>query len=114
MPNADWERHWSTISLGIVTVATAAIGGAFFAIDVKEIVTSLPTFFLIAIAIAIYLQVLSLGERAIFSTQAELVSQGTSKRRVTRLLYRWFFVELFTIAGLLISQASTGLLQSFS
>ncbi len=111
MPGEGREGHWSTISLGIVTIATAAIGGALFAIDLGKIVTSLPTYFLIALAIAIYLQVLSVGERAIFSTEAELTRHGTSKRRVARILYRWFFVELFAIAGLLISQANASLLQ---
>ena len=69
----NWERHWSTISLGIVTVATAAIGAAFFAIDLTEVVTSLITYFLVVIAISVYLWVLILGGRSIFSTSDEAI-----------------------------------------
>ena len=37
MPDSqEWERHWNTISLGIVTVATAAAGVALFTADVTE------------------------------------------------------------------------------
>jgi hypothetical protein len=105
------ERHWSTISLGIITMATAAIGGAVFAIDLEEIVTSLPTYFLMLFAIVIYFWVLSLGGRAMFATPVELNRQGKSKREATRLLYVAFIVELFAIAGLVITQANTSLLQ---
>lgn len=118
MTNQDWDRHWSTVSLGIVTIATAAIGGALFAIERTttgtSLTTTLATYFLEVIAIAVYLYVLILGGRVIFSTSAELSRQRTSKRELTRTLYAWFFIELFVLAGPLIGQAFTRLLQSLA
>ena len=118
MTNQDWDRHWSTISLGIVTIATAAIGGALFAIERTAIDTSLATtlatYFLEVIAIVVYLYVLILGGRIIFSTSGELSRQRTSKRDLTRTLYVWFFIELLALAGPLIGQAFTRLLQSLA
>ncbi len=46
-----------------------------------------------------------------FATPVELNRQGKSKREATRLLYVAFIVELFAIAGLVITQANTSLLQ---
>ena len=109
--NQEWERHWNTICLGIVTVATAAVGVAFFTADVAEIVTSWATYSLAAVAILAYLSVLFLGTSAIFSTSDELERQGTSKRRNARKLYVWFTVELLALIGLLIPEAFDGLLQ---
>ena len=118
MPAQDCERHWNTIALGIVTVATAAIGGALFVIERAVAPTSLEatlaTYCLELIAIVAYLYVLNLGGRVIFSSSTELHDQRTSKRNLTRLLYSWFFVELFALAGPLIGQAVTGLLESLT
>ena len=112
MPDSqEWERHWNTICLGIVTVATAAAGVAFLAADVAEIVTSWATYSLVAIAILAYLSVLFLGSKAIFSTSDELERRGTSKRRIARNLYGWFALELLVLVGLLIPEAFAGLLQ---
>ena len=110
----NWERHWSAISLGIVTVATAAIGAAFFAIDLTEVVTSLITYFLVVIAISVYLWVLILGGRSIFSTSDEAILLGMSKRQLAQALYRWFFLELFVLAMLLIPEAFASLLRSLT
>ena len=107
----EWERHWNTISLGIVTVATAAVGVALFAADVAEIVTSWATYSLAALAILAYLSVLFLGGSAIFATSNELERQRTTKRGVARNLYGWFTLELLALIGLLIPEAFDGLLQ---
>jgi len=73
MPDSqEWERHWNTICLGIVTVATAAVGVALFAADIAGIVTSWATYSLVVIAILAYLSVLFLGSSAIFATSNEL------------------------------------------
>lgn len=118
MTDEDWDRHWSTISLGIVTIATAAIGGGLFAIERTatgaSLTTTLATYSLEVIAIVVYLYVLILGGRVIFSTSAELSRQRASKRDLTRTLYAWFFIELFALAGPLIGQAFTRLLQSLA
>ncbi len=47
----EWERHWNTISLGIVTVATAAIGVALFATDLTEAANSWTRYSLVIIAV---------------------------------------------------------------
>ena len=112
MPDSqEWERHWNTISLGIVTVATAAVGVALFTADVAEAVTSWAMYSLAAIAVLAYLIVLFLGSRAIFSTSEELERRGTSKRRIARSLYGWFTLELLVLVGLLIPEVFAGLLQ---
>ena len=116
MADQDCERHWNTIALGIVTVATAAIGGALFIIERTtapvSLTTTLATYFLELIAIVAYLYVLILARRAIFSTSAQLREQKTSKRSLTHLLYGWFFIELFALAGPLIGLTFVGLLES--
>ncbi len=112
MPDSpEWERHWNTISLGIVTVATAAAGVALFTADVTEIVTSWTTYSLAVIAILAYLSVLHLGSRVIFSTPDELGRRRTTKRRIARNLYGWFVLELLALIGLLIPEAFASLLQ---
>ena len=110
--NPDWERHWNTICLGIVTVATAAIGGAFFAADFTTGSVSLPEYVLTIIAIMTYLIVLIRGGDTIFSSDTDLQKIGTSKRHRARSLYGWFFLELFALAGLLILNAYSSFLQS--
>ena len=109
--NQEWERHWNTICLGIVTIATAAVGVALFTADVVEIVTSWATYSLVIIAILAYLDVIYLGGNAIFSTSSGLERQGTSKRHIARNLYRWFVLELLALVGLLIHEAFGRLLQ---
>ena len=107
----EWERHWNTICLGIVTVATAAVGVAFFASDVTEIVTSWAAYSLVAIVVLAYLNVLYLGSKSIFSTSDELEQQGTTKRRIARNLYGWFALELLALVGLVVPEAFASLLQ---
>ena len=118
MTGQDCDRHWSAISLGIVTIATAAIGGALFAIDrtatATSLTTTLVTYSLELIAFFAYLYVLILGGRVIFSTSAEISRQRTSKRDLARTLYVWFFIELLALAGPLIGQAFSRLLQSLA
>ena len=112
MPDSqEWERHWNTICLGVVTIATAAVGIALFAADVAEVVTSWATYSLAIIAIIAYLNVIYLGGKAIFSTSAELEQKGTSKRGTARNLYRWFVLELLALVGLLIHETLASLLQ---
>ena len=112
MPDSqEWERHWNTICLGIVTIATAAVGVALFTADMAEIITSWATYSLAALAILAYLSVLFLGTSAIFSTSEELEQQRTTKRLVARNLYGWFTLELLALIGLLVPEAFAGLLQ---
>lgn len=108
----EWERHWNTISLGIVTVATAAIGVALFATDLTETANSWTRYSLVIIAVLTYLRVVYLGGRVIFSTSEDLARQRTSKRQLAVQLYLWFGLELFTLASFLIIDALTGLLVS--
>ena len=118
MPAQDCERHWNTIALGIVTVATAAIGGALFVIERAVAPTSpeatLAMYCLELIAIFAYIYVLILGRRVIFSTSVQLHDQKTSKRRLAHLLYGWFFIELFALAGPLIGLLFFSLLESLA
>ncbi len=109
--NQEWERHWNTICLGIVTIATAAVGVALFTADVAEVITSWATYSLAIIAIIAYLDVIYLGGKAIFSTSIGLERQGTSKQGTARNLYRWFVLELLALVGLLIHEALASLLQ---
>ena len=109
----DWERHWNTICLGIITIATAAIGGALFAADYSATNTSWIEYALTIIAIWTYLLVLLSGADVIFTSEISFQLRGTSKRSRARILYGWFFTEIFALAGLLISDAFASLLQSF-
>ena len=82
--NQEWERHWNTICLGIVTIATAAVGVALFTADVVEIVTSWATYSLVIIAILAYLDVIYLGGNA--SSQRPADSSGREHPNVTSLV----------------------------
>ena len=107
----EWEHHWNTICLGIVTIATAAAGVALFAADIADLVTSWPTYSLVLIAIFAYLSVLLQGNKAICSTSDELEQNGTTKRRIARKLYGWFSLEMLSLIGLLVPEAFAGLLE---
>ena len=110
--NPDWERHWNTICLGIVTLATGAVGGALFATDFTTTTgLSLIEYTLTVLAITLYLVVLARGSDAVFSSYQDLIQRGTSKRDKARELYWWFFLELFTLAGLLVADAFSVFLQ---
>ena len=110
----EWERHWNTLCLSVVTIGTAVIGVALFSADIAEVVTSLPKYCLVVIAIFAYLNMLLIGGRAIYSTPDELARQETSKRQLARNLYGWFMLELLSLAGLLIIDAFASLLQSLA
>ena len=77
--NQEWERHWNTVCLGIVTVVSAAVGAALFTADLAKIGTSYLAWGLIALAMLAYLNVLSTGGRAIFSTPLRRVVRMASE-----------------------------------
>ncbi len=113
-PDADWERHWNTICLGIVTIATAAIGAAFFASDLGTDITSWLKLFLALIAIVAYAWVVVLAGHTILAAPASPEGSGTSRRRRTQYVFLCFLLELFALLELLLIRVWTDYLSALT
>jgi len=106
--NTDWDRHWDTMCLGIITIATAVMGAAFFAADIasisfasKELEARMMEFIKIApvfIVLLVYLRMVLVARKSIFTASADLERAGTSKREQTAYVFEGFII----IVGLLI------------
>ena len=113
MPS-EAERHWSSVCLGIVTVATAAIGIALFGADIVGV--NIP-----ADARLMPLLVIKLGSLGALSAYIILLVKARSvvifsvprqgiarfdRRRQANLIYILFIAELALLVGLLIASLS--------
>ena len=113
-PNDDWARHWDIVCLGIVTVGTAALGGAVLSSDLKEIVSSWPKYCLAILVLTVYVTLLFSARHAIFSdastsdrpepgwkgrVQALYACTGSKKRRA-EMVFAWFIGELLALVAL--------------
>ena len=107
--NPDWERQWITICIGIVTIATAAVGVALSSARLADLAVSatspealiwLYCRFITSLFVAlIYLTLIRNAEAAIFATDFELARVGTNRREATRQIYQGLFPVL---SGLLL------------
>ena len=123
----DRSEHWDIICLGVVTIATAAIGAAVLGSDLEDVVTSSARYSLAIIALLTYLNVLSCSFMAIFSAVGTSQTQpsrwatflmvlyaitGPKKNRVA-MVFVWFMLEMIFLVGLLgVVEAFESLLQS--
>ena len=109
---SDTERHLSSICLGIVTVATAAIGVALFTSDLAKVdihVGQNPIWILIVlkvysafIAITLYVRLLHAAGRIIVPVPAESRHNSLSPQQQAKFVYALFFGELMALIALLI------------
>ena len=125
--SGDRSEHWDIMCLGIVTIATAAIGAAVLGSDLEDVVTSEARYSLAIIALLTYLNVLYCSFGAIFSAAGTSQTQTSRWTRVLRVLYAstrpkkarvamvflWFILEMLSLVGLLgVVEAFESLLQS--
>ena len=125
----DRSKHLDIMCLGIITIATAAIGAALLGSNLDEIVTSVPRYSLAIIGLLTYLTVLYSGFAAIFSAASDSqASGGRCPRFVLELfakigpkqdrvatVFRWFVIEMLSLVGLLgVVEAYESLLRSLS
>ena len=108
----DTERHLSSICLGIVTVATAAIGVALFTsdlakVDIPDIQN--PIWILVvlkgysaAIAVVLYVRLLYAAGGIIIPVPAASRRNGFSPQQQAKFVYALFFGELMALIALLI------------
>ena len=111
--NGDWDRHWNTLCLGIITLATATVGAAFFAGDIVGIEFSpndIRTNVLQVVKIVCYIFILLVlvrmviaGSESIFTPDADLAREGKSKRIQTAYVFEGFILIVVAIAGLLLA-----------
>ena len=105
----DSEHHWNTICLGIVTIASAAVGTAIFASGLADIdlltkderrwITEVLKLFLVGIAIFLYMALTALSGIAIFRTADANGNRVKSQR--TMVVYCLFLAEVFALVALL-------------
>lgn len=114
-------RHWGTIGLGIVTIATAAIGGALFGSDILD--ANIPNAnlqavaFLLgvkygaaAIAISFYVKILFDASRVIVPAPARLQNDGRSISQQALRVYAYLVCELLALLLMLIANFLLNLL----
>lgn len=107
----DWDRQWITICLGVLTIASAAVGAALFSAGLVDVTTSavnptalvsLYSRLIVSLFVtAIYLTMVRHAETAIFATDFELARYGTNRRRSVQHIYQGLFLVLFGLLALI-------------
>ena len=120
--DAEWERHWNTVCLGIITIATATVGAALFASDIasidlssKEIsVQTLQMLKICAVfvVLAVHLWLVETASESIFTSSADLEYRGTSKRAQAAYAFGGFVIILVSLIGLLVLNLTAALLKT--
>ena len=115
----DWDRHWNTLCLGILTLATATVGAAFFAGGVANIdlssndhdiqILQATKFIFIFGALLVLIRLVGAASKAIFTSSPALEHEGTSKRAQTEYVYLGFTLIIMALIALLVIDFFTGL-----
>ena len=114
MPS-EAERHWSSVCLGIVTVATAAIGIALFGADIVGVNipadARLMPLLVIKLgcalgALSAYIVLLVKARSVVIFTMPRQGIARFDRRRQANLIYILFIAELALLVGLLIAGLS--------
>ena len=110
----ETERHWSTICLGIVTVATAATGATLFGSDLTaiEVPGASPTIWALSsikwasalTSILLYVWMVYEAGKIIIPIPDEYRRSEFSPSRQTRFVYTLFFGEVVVLVSMLISE----------
>lgn len=122
--NPDWDRQWITICIGIVTIATAAVGVALFSARLADPAVSatspealilLCCRLIIGLFVAsIYLTMIRRAEATIFATDFELARAGTNRRESARHIYQGLFRVLSGLLLLLALNVAQDLTSSWN
>ena len=116
--DAQWARHWDTICLGTVTIATAVLGavillsgGLGIALplfsgtpSVPEITKALST----AVAAILYVTLITIAGVSIFLSSGESVAHITVKRWTGFAVYLLFALQVLALIALLMVSSATG------
>lgn len=105
-----WERQWILVCLGVVSIATIALGAAFASADVVKLAETQQDnagarlaafkFILLFVEAATYLLLVARARAAMFSTDDELTNLGADRRRAVRRVYDILFWQLYFLVGL--------------
>jgi len=117
--NAEWDRRWNTVCLGIITIATATVAAAFFAADVANSdfssqefavrILQLAKISTIFIVLLVHLRLVIAASKSIFTSSADLERAGTSKRAQTAYVFEGFIIILMLLVILLVVNLLTDL-----
>ena len=101
----DWDKLWVIVCLGIVTIASASVGAAFFSASLADLSTpavgiaSLVWLWCrligVLFVVAIYLTLIGRAEVAMFATEIELARIGLNRRQATKYVYNGLFFVIF-------------------
>ena len=114
---SDWSRHWDTLCLGVITLATAALGVAIFGVDFSELAgksavaiswVSLVSTFGISFAIVVYALVVGTGLLPVFFFNGSHFRDVDNKRRVTSIVYVLFLLQVFAVGVVMIANIWAG------
>ena len=115
----QWDRHWCTICLGIITLTSALVGAAFFSADladlsarsgnVFQLMWALYRLIIIVMIIAVYVTMIERAMDAIFSTGFELAVRRTTRREAVRNVYFGMIIVIIGLLGLVFFQFVGGL-----
>ena len=115
----DWDRHWNTLCLGILTLATATVGAAFFAGGVANIdlsssdlgiqILQALTFVFIFGALLVLIRLVGAASKVICTSSTDLELEGTTKRAQTAYVYLGFTLIIMALVALLVIEFFTNL-----
>ena len=103
------DRHWDALCIGIVTIATAALGTVIFVADIYNVsatsagrpISELTKVGFAGLAIILYLAMTMMSGVAIFFADRYDETKPDAKRRLTFVVYALFVAEVFTLSILL-------------
>ena len=110
----QWERHWCTICLGIITLTSALVGAAFFSADLGDltirsgnIYESIGLAYRVTVMVsivAVYVTMIERAMDAIFMTRFELAAKRTTRREAVRNVYFGMYIVIIGLLGLVFFQ----------
>lgn len=108
----EWDRHWNTLCLGVVTLAMATVGAAFFAGGVADtdlsssdpamLILQAAKFVFIFGALLILVRLIGAAGKAIFTSSLDLSREGTSKRALVEYVYIGFTIIVIALVAMLV------------
>lgn len=118
----DSNRHWDTVCLGTVTIATAVLGVVVLVAGGSDItVAASPSQYTIpgvskallaAAAIVVYLGLVGTAGLAIYRVNGRRAARRGLKRRIANLVYWLFAAEIIALALMLAVDPAFGLVKS--
>ena len=110
--NNQWDMHWNTLCLGIVTLAVATVGAAFFgggvantdlsSSDLAVQMLQVTKIVFIFGALLVLIRLISAAGKTVFTSSLDLSREGTSKRAMVAYVYVGFEIIVTALIGILV------------